>query len=69
MGNGVGQSWAVVLGDRGRLLWGDASVLLRICLGVVIDADVGETPGATLSAKRRMLGARVRTGSGPSGLL
>lgn len=68
MGNGVGQSWVVLLGDRGRLLWGNGSVLLRICLGVVIDADVGEAPGETLSAKRRMLGARVRAGSGPSGL-
>lgn len=64
MGNGVGQSWVVLPGDRGRLLWGNGSVLLRICLGVVIDADVGEAPGVTLSAKRRMLGARVhRAGS------
>lgn len=68
MGSGVGHPLVVLLGARGRLLWGNDGALLRACLGVVIDADVGEVPGGTISAKR-MLGTGVRTGSGPSGLI
>lgn len=68
VGSGVGQPWVVLLGARGRPLLGDGSALLRTCLGVVRDADAGEAPGATISAKRGMLGAGDWTGSSPSGL-
>lgn len=52
MGSGVGRSWVVLLGARGRPLLGDGSALLRTCLGVVRDTDAGEAPGATISAKK-----------------